>query len=286
MCEQIDSAIAWGAARCAEFSDTAKLDAEILLAHCINKPRSYLYSWPEQAIAGKVWQHYQELIAKRIEPTPVAYLSGQREFFSLNFKTTAVALVPRPETELLVETLLDLCPNHADVDLLELGTGTGVIAICLKLNRPDINMVATDISADCLGLARQNAALHAVDIEWIESDWFSAIDNSRRYNMILSNPPYIAATDPYLKQGDLRAEPLAALTPGKTGLEALQIIIASAPGYLKPRGYLLLEHGFDQQADVAQMMREQGFAEIICRTDINDLPRLSMGRLIEHPGPG
>lgn len=279
MCEQIDSAIAWGAARCAACSDTAKLDAELLLAHCLDKPRSYLYSWPEQAVAGEVWQHYEALIDKRIEPTPIAYLVGQREFFSLDFKTTAVALVPRPETEVLVETFLDLCPNHSDVDLLELGTGTGVIAICLKLNRPDLNIVATDISGDCLGLARQNAALHAVDIEWIESDWFSAIDNSRRYNMILSNPPYIAATDPCLKQGDLRAEPLAALTPGKSGLEALQLITASAPGYLKPRGYLLLEHGFDQQADVARMMREQGFADIICRTDINDLPRLSMGRL-------
>ncbi|MEE8365422.1 MAG: peptide chain release factor N(5)-glutamine methyltransferase [Gammaproteobacteria bacterium] len=279
MCEQIHSAIAWGAARCAKFSDTAKLDAQLLLAHCIDKPRSYLYSWPEQAIPDDAWQHYQALIDKRIEPTPVAYLLGQREFFSLNFKTTKVALVPRPETEILVETFLDLCPNRIEVDLLELGTGTGVIAICLKLNRPDINMVATDISADCLSLARHNAALHAVDIEWVESDWFSAINNARRYNMILSNPPYIAATDPCLKQGDLRAEPLAALTPGKTGLEALQLITASAPGYLKPQGYLLLEHGFDQQADVAQMMREQGFAEIICRTDINDLPRLSMGRI-------
>ncbi|MCH8176802.1 MAG: peptide chain release factor N(5)-glutamine methyltransferase [Proteobacteria bacterium] len=279
MCEQIDSAIAWGAARCAKFSDTAKLDAELLLAHCIDKPRSYLYSWPEQAVPDDAWQHYQALIDKRIEPTPVAYLLGQREFFSLNFKTTKVALVPRPETEILVETFLDLCPNRFEVDLLELGTGTGIIAICLKLNRPDINMVATDISADLLSLARHNAALHAVDIEWVESDWYSAIDTARRYNMILSNPPYIAATDPCLKQGDLRAEPLAALTPGKTGLEALQLIIASAPGYLKPQGYLLLEHGFDQQADVAQMMREQGFAEIICRTDINDLPRLSMGRI-------
>ncbi|MFV2030881.1 MAG: peptide chain release factor N(5)-glutamine methyltransferase [Gammaproteobacteria bacterium] len=278
MSEQIDSAIAWGAARCAKISDSAKLDAELLLAHCIDKPRSYLYSWPEQTIPGIAWRRFQALIDKRMEPTPIAYLLGQREFFSLNFKTTAVAIVPRPETELLVETALDLCPNRANVDLLELGTGAGIIAISLKLNHPEINVAATDLSADCLDLARQNAILHGVNIEWIESDWFSAIDGARRYDIIVSNPPYIAATDPCLKQGDLRAEPRDALSPGKTGLEALQHIIAAAPDFLTPQGYLLLEHGFDQQENVARMMREQRFAGISCRTDINGLPRLSIGQ--------
>ncbi len=286
MSEQIDAAIAWGAARCAKCSDTAKLDAEVLLAYCIDKPRSFLYSWPGQAIPDDAWRHYQELVDKRVEPTPIAYLLGQREFFSLNFRTTAVALVPRPETEMLVEATLDLYPKHSAIDMLELGTGTGAIAISLKLNRPDINIVATDISADCLELARQNATLHGVAIKWILSDWFSAIDNTRRYDIILSNPPYIAATDPCLNQGDLRAEPLAALSPGKTGLEALQLIIASAPDYLKFRGYLLLEHGFEQQAAVGQMMREQGFSEITCRADLSGLPRLSMGRINRNPGPG
>ncbi|TDJ30774.1 MAG: peptide chain release factor N(5)-glutamine methyltransferase [Gammaproteobacteria bacterium] len=281
MSEQIDSAIAWGSARCSEASDTPKLDAELLLAHCIHKPRSYLYSWPEQLVPAKAWQRYQILVGKRIEPTPIAYLLGQREFFSLNFKTTSIALVPRPETELLVETCLELCPSRAGVELLELGTGTGVIAISLKVNRPDINLIATDISTGCLDLARINASDHGVAIEWIESDWFSAIDNSSLFDMILSNPPYIAATDPCLMRGDLRAEPLSALSPGENGLEALQQLIVSAPAYLKTPGYLILEHGFDQQTDVARMMREQQFTEITCQTDLNGLPRLSIGRFTE-----
>lgn len=279
MSEQIYSAIAWATARCAEFSDSAKLDAELLLAHCLDKPRSYLYSWPEQALAEKIWRRYQGLVDKRIEPTPVAYLLGKREFYSLNFITTSVALIPRPETELLVETCLELCPNWNRADVLELGTGTGAIAISLKVNRPDINLLATDISNDCLELARNNAIVHGAEINWIESDWFSAIDNTRQFDMILSNPPYIAASDACLTRGDLRAEPRAALTPGKSGLEALQQIIKLAPDYLTPQGYLLLEHSFDQQAQVDQMMQKQGFTEITCRTDLNDLPRLSMGRL-------
>lgn len=279
MSEHIDSAIAWGIARCMEASDTPKLDAELLLAHCINKPRSYLYSWPEQAVPIDVWLRYQELVDKRIKPTPIAYLVGQREFFSLDFKTTAVALVPRPETELLVETCLDLCLGRDGLEILELGTGTGIIAISLKVSRPDINLLATDVSTDCLNLAQMNASSHRAQIEWVESDWFSAIDNSRLFDMILSNPPYIAAADPCLMQGDLTAEPLSALSPGKNGLEALQHLIVSAPGYLKPQGYLLLEHGFDQQAAVARMMQEQGFTGITCQTDLNDLPRLSIGRI-------
>jgi len=277
MSEQIDSAIEWGRARCTDISDTPKLDAELLLAHSIGKTRSYLYSWPEQQLTRNDWQQFQSLITRRLEPTPVAYLLGEREFFSLSLKTSAAALVPRPETELLVETTLAVCSYQPGADLLELGTGTGAIAIALKVECPTIKITATDTSSLCLDLAQLNAHRHALSIDWIQSDWFAKID--RRFDLIVSNPPYISATDPALEQGDLPAEPRIALSPGPTGLEALEVIIAESPNYLKPGGYLLLEHGFDQESEVARLMREHGFIDIDCKPDLNGLPRVSLGQL-------
>jgi release factor glutamine methyltransferase len=142
-----------------------------------------------------------------------------------------------------------------------------------------MNIVATDIRADCLDIARQNAIHHAVTIDWIQSDWYSQIESSRKFEMIVSNPPYIPAMHPCLESGDLRAEPRDALSPGKTGLEALQKIIAQAPAYLKPGGYLLLEHGFDQQAEVANLMQAQNFFDISCKPDLNRLPRVSLAHI-------
>ena len=277
MSEQINSAIEWGQARCAGISDTPRLDAELLLAHCIGKTRSYLYSWPKRQLAHNDWQQFQSLITRRLEPTPVAYLLGEREFFSLSLKTSPAALVPRPETELLVETTLAVCLHQPGADLLELGTGTGAIAIALKVECPAISIVATDISSHCLQLAQLNADRHKLTIDWIRSDWFTQID--RRFDLIVSNPPYISATDTALEQGDLPAEPIAALSPGPTGLEALEVIIAESPNYLNPGGYLLLEHGYDQQHEVAGLMREHGFININCKLDLNGLPRVSLGQL-------
>ncbi len=262
--------------RCSTVSDTPKLDAEILLAHCLGKPRSYLYSWPEKHLQSEEWYHFQTLVEKRIEPTPIAYLLGEREFYSLTLKTSPATLIPRPETELLVEAAIEVCRNESFTNLLELGTGTGAIAIALKLDRPEMNIVATDISTDCLDIARQNANAHAVTIDWVESDWFSQIKATRKFDIIVSNPPYIAAADPCLETGDLRAEPLSALTPGESGLEALCNIIANAPAHLNPGGYLLLEHGFDQQEEVAELMRLHGFSDIVCKLDLNHLPRVSL----------
>ena len=263
-------------------SDSTTLDAEVLLAHCIGKSRSYLYTWPEQALSDEHWEAYQALITQRLMPTPIAYLLGEREFFSLDFKTTAVALIPRSDTELLVEATLERCPKNSPFKILELGTGTGAIAITLKIHQPSntVTVTATDISPQCLELAKQNAVRHKVDIGWILSDWFSAIEMSERYDMIVSNPPYIAQGDFYLTQGDLSAEPLLALSPGPTGMESLQQIISIAPGYLKPNGYLLLEHGYDQEVAVAILLKSNGFTNISCQYDINNLPRISIGQCI------
>jgi len=279
MSEKLDSAIEWAIDRCARVSDTPRLDAEILLSYCLGKPRSYLYSWPGQHLESGDWECFQALIDKRVLPTPVAYLLGEREFYSLTLKTSSATLIPRPETETLVETAIDLCPDVSSTSLLELGTGTGAIAIALKLHRPKMSIVATDIRADCLDIARQNAVAHSVTIDWIQSDWYSQIARGRKFETIVSNPPYIPAMHPCLESGDLRAEPRDALSPGETGLEALQRIIADAPTYLKPGGYLLLEHGFDQQAEVANLMQAQNFFDISCKLDLNRLPRVSLAHI-------
>jgi release factor glutamine methyltransferase len=275
---ELSNALDWARQQIGSSSESAALDAEVLLAHCIGKSRSYLYTWPDQALSVSLWEAYQSLIAQRLIPTPVAYLLGEREFFSLDFKTTAAALIPRSDTELLVEAALERCPLTSSFRILELGTGTGAIAVTLKVHRPAATIVATDISPQCLALAGQNATRHQVDISWVESDWFSAVEALEPFDMIVSNPPYIAQNDVYLTQGDLPAEPLLALSSGRTGLESLQQIIADAPDYLKPGGHLLLEHGYDQESAVTRLLKAQGFVDVICQYDINNLPRISMGR--------
>jgi len=274
---QICDALKWARHEIGSVSDSPALDAELLLAHCIEKSRSYLYTWPEQILTDSNWASYQSLISQRLIPTPVAYLLGEREFFSLDFKSTAAALIPRSDTELLVEAALALCPEKSTFSILELGTGA--IAITLKVHRADATIVATDISSQCLALAAQNASRHQVDINWILSDWFNAIDSTDKFDMIVSNPPYIAENNAYLSQGDLPAEPLLALTSGPTGLESLQQIIANAPEYLKSGGHLLLEHGYDQETDVNNLLKSQGFERVSCQYDVNNLPRVSVGQL-------
>ena len=283
MSEEIDSAIRWGRERIERCSDSARLDAELLLAHCLGKSRSYLYSWPQEALSETCWQQFKNLVARRIEPTPIAYLLGSREFYSLEFSTQSQALVPRPETELLVDLALQQVPLEEPVRICDLGTGSGIIAITLKTQRPLAEVYATDVDPACLELARENALRHQVDIEWIESDWYSNLPNQAGFDLIVSNPPYIAADHPFLTQGDLPAEPQLALTPGVTGLEALQKIIPGAHQYLKDGGYLMLEHGYDQQASVARLLIENGFEEVRCEYDLNNLPRTSIAKRVENP---
>lgn len=279
MSEQIDTAIRWATRQIEVCSESARLDAELLLAHCLDKPRSYLYSWPEKALSDSCWQRFQQLVRQRLQPTPVAYLLGIREFYSMEYATTPAALVPRPETELLVELALELIPVDAPLRICDLGTGTGIIAITLKKQRPQSSVCATDVDSGCLSLARENAQRHSVKIEFIESNWYQDLDSGRRFDMIVSNPPYVAANHPFLAQGDLPAEPQIALTPGTSGLEALEIIIGSAPDHLEPGGILILEHGYDQEAAVARLLRSHGFTEPRCESDHNGLPRTTIAHL-------
>ena len=280
---RIDQALHWARAEIEPCSDSARLDAELLLAHCVDKPRSYLYGHPEALLDIACWQLFQKLVALRLKPTPIAYLLGTREFYSRSFYTGPQALVPRPETELLVDLALQQLPPQQAMKICDLGTGTGIIAITLKKERPMAEVYATDVDAACLELARQNASQHAVAIEWIKSDWYRGLPSALKFDLIASNPPYIAAEHPFLAQGDLPAEPSLALTPGNTGLEALQKIIAGAHQYLVNGGYLLLEHGYDQQAAVAELLHANAFMDIRCEFDLNDLPRVSIAKRVENP---
>ncbi len=283
MSERIGSAIAWACGQIRPVSESAKLDAELLLAHCLDKPRSYVYSWPEHRLSNDCWQQYRALIQRRQKPTPIAYLLGKREFYSLEFMTSAVALVPRPETELLVETALSLIPLNQPFRVLELGTGSGIIAVTLKHQRPLANVVATDLDQACLALAESNASQHGVDIDWHQSDWYVALKDLEPFDLIVSNPPYIAASHPFLQLGDLPAEPKLALTPGETGMEALDKIIAGAPEMLLYGGLLMVEHGFDQQVAVSQSMQKHAFQNVVCEFDFNQLPRVSFAQRIVKP---
>ena len=284
MSEQIDNAIQWATDLIWNCSESARLDAELLLAHCLDKPRSYLYTWPQQNLSESCWHDYRAIVHKRLEPTPVAYLLGSREFYSMQYSTNVDALIPRPETELLVELALASIDPGSKSRVIDLGTGTGIIAITLKSLRPGIEMLATDIDAACLDLAQKNAAQHAVAIEFIQSDWYQSLALGK-FDTIVSNPPYIAASHPFLEQGDLPAEPRLALTPGQTGLESLQQIIAQAPVYLNNAGKIMLEHGYDQQTAVADLLKAHGFGETQCHFDFNDLPRVTSAKLIEKPNP-
>ncbi len=279
MSEQIDTAIRWAAKQLESCSESPRLDAELLLAHCLDKPRSHLYAWPQQTLTEACWQRFQALVQQRLLPTPIAYLLGRREFFSMEYATTPAALVPRTETELLVELALREIPQDRALRICDLGTGSGIIAITIKKQRPLTSFWATDVDPACLALARENALRHEVEIEFIESDWYQSLPAGLRFDLILSNPPYVAADHPFLVQGDLPAEPAIALSPGASGLEALEIIISRAPDYLEPDGMLIVEHGYDQEAAVAALLRAAGFEQIRCESDLNDLPRTSIARL-------
>lgn len=282
MTKRIDSALRWAAEQMGARSESPRLDAELLLAHCIDRPRSYLYSWPEQLLDHACWTRYRELVRRRLRPTPVAYLLGNREFYALEFTTQPVALVPRPETELLIDKALELIPAEAPFSVLDLGTGTGNIAITLKKNRPLARICATDVDPRCVELARENAARHDVNIDLFVSNWYDDLPDMPRFDLIVANPPYIAANHPFIEQGDLPAEPRLALTPGESGLEALEVIIRGAPERMSPTGYVIVEHGYDQQAGVAKLFRDNGFDDIICSFDLNDLPRTTRARLVEN----
>ncbi len=256
-------------------SESPRLDAEILLSTILGLPRAALIARADEALGIEQQRAYANLIRQRADGTPVAYLTGRREFWSLPLRVSPAVLIPRPETESLVEHALSLLPRDAACAVLDLGTGSGAIALSLAHERPRWMITAVDLSAAALEVAAQNAqALQLPRIEWRQGSWFDAVPGER-FHLIAANPPYVAAHDPAL--ASLCAEPLMALTAGPTGLEALSAIIERAPQHLHPRGWLALEHGLTQAQAVAQMLDRHGFSSIRTFPDFSGRPRVTLG---------
>jgi release factor glutamine methyltransferase len=258
-------------------SPTPRLDAELLLAHVLGTSRSYLHTWPERELDAPQLERYQAAIVRRQAGEPVAYILGQQGFWSLELEVAAHTLIPRPDTELLVETVLALLPATPTA-LLDLGTGTGAIALALASERPAWRLTGVDRVPEAVALAERNRArLKLSNANFAESHWFSALVG-QRFQLIVSNPPYIAADDRHLAEGDVRFEPSSALVAGADGLDDIRLIIQQAPGYLEAGGWLLLEHGFDQAAAVRELLSARGFSAVESWRDLGGHERISLGR--------
>ncbi|MEE9355223.1 MAG: peptide chain release factor N(5)-glutamine methyltransferase [Methylococcaceae bacterium] len=243
-------------------AENPRLEAEILLTLTINKPRSFLKAWPEKKLSDQQNKYLSSLISKRKLGTPIAYLTGQKEFWSIPLTVNDHVLIPRSETELLIEVALSIIPPKATWQVADLGTGSGAIAISLAKERPELNITATDISHIALEVASKN--VKKMDITSIElqlSHWFSNL-GQKQFDIILSNPPYIRAGDPHLNQGDLRFEPLSALISGPDGLQDLSQIGHDARQHLAQGGFLIMEHGYDQADSLGQLLQELGYQNL------------------------
>ncbi len=257
--------------------DDPLLDAQVLLAHALGRDRSWLYAWPEHEPSSECRADFERLVLARAEGTPIAYLTGEREFWSLPLRVDTQTLIPRPETEQLVEIALsnDL-PGGARI--LDLGTGSGAIALAIARERPAWTVTAVDRSPGALAMARENAdRLRLKNVQCLSGNWFDALPASSTYQLILSNPPYIAMDDPHLSQGDVRFEPIAALVSGRDGLDDLRHIIDAAPGYLTGGGWLWLEHGYQQGPAVVALLEARGFMAVGTRNDLAGHARHSGG---------
>lgn len=258
-------------------SDTPRLDAELLLAHVLGKPRSYLFTWPDQSVPEAEVARFSALLARRRSGEPVAYLLGEQGFWTLDLQVSPDTLIPRPDTERLVELALELGPPQPAA-VLDLGTGTGAIALALASERPHWQLTGGDRMPGAVALAEQNRArLGLANVRFLQSDWFAAL-GAARYDLIVSNPPYIAADDPHLTQGDVRFEPASALVSGADGLDDIRHLVETAPGYLQPGGWLLLEHGWQQAAAVCGLLEQRGFAAVQSWEDLGGHQRVSGGQ--------
>ena len=252
------------------------LENRILLCHALGISRVSLITQSERALNGEEAARLGALVQRRLAGEPIAYIVGEREFFGLPFRVGPGVLIPRPDTELIVELSLERLPPRGR--LLDMGTGSGAIAVACAHARRDASVTALDLSEDALAIARANAAANGAQVRFLQSDWFSAI-GEERFELIASNPPYIAAGDEHLSQGDLRFEPVGALTDHADGLSALRIIIDGAPGHLVPDGWLLLEHGYDQAEAVRALLAARGFLDVQSWRDLAGIERVSGGRI-------
>lgn len=273
-------------------SDTPRLDAEVLLAHCLDKPRSYLYTWPDREVAGPEADAYRRLLARRSGGEPIAHLTGTREFWSLRLAVDGSTLIPRPDTERLVEIALACTDAFAassavrPIRVLDLGTGSGAIALALASERPAWRVTGAEREAAALALAERNRrACGLANVGWLRSDWFAAVPNGERFHTVVGNPPYIDAGDAHLGEGDVRFEPRSALVAAEGGLADIRRIAAAASNYLLPRGWLLLEHGAEQGLAVRALLAERNFRDVQTWRDEGHRERVSGGRAPAAPNP-
>ncbi len=251
------------------------VDRRILLCHALGIGRTALITQADRVLTNDEAERVSALIQRRLDGEPVAYITGRREFYGLAFTVAPGVLIPRPETELLVELALARLPPRARV--LDMGTGSGAIAVAIAHARPDAQVTALDVSPAALAIARRNAELNGVAVRWFQSDWFTAVAGET-FDMIVSNPPYIAAGDRHLSEGDLRFEPAGALTDGADGLSALRTIIAGAPAHLAPQGWLLMEHGYDQSDAVQALLTGRSYTDVQSWHDLAGIARVTGGR--------
>lgn len=259
-------------------SPTARLDAELLLAAALGKSRSFLHTWPERIVPSEAALTFADYLQRRRGGEPVAYILGQQGFWKLDLEVAPHTLIPRPDTELLVEAALELLPA-TPASVLDLGTGSGAIALALASECPAWKVTAVDRVLEAVALAERNRQrLHLNNATVLSSHWFSALQG-QRFQLIISNPPYIASADPHLAEGDVRFEPASALVAGIDGLDDLRLIVAQAPDYLEAGGWLMLEHGYDQAEAVRDLLLTRGFEDVHSRTDLGGHQRISLGRL-------
>ncbi len=258
---------------------SARLDAEVLLAYTLDKPRTHLRAWPDHPVADDQTLRYRELIGRRADGEPVAHLTGTREFWSLSLEVTPQTLIPRPETELLVEVALSLIPRGERLAVADLGTGTGAVAAALATERPACSVLATDASPRALAVAARNMARLDLDnVTLREGDWCEALAGER-FALIVSNPPYVPREDPHLRRGDVRFEPPEALCGGDDGLDAIRAIAATAAAHLRPGGALAVEHGHEQGPAVRELFTRNGYRDVRGHQDLSGNDRVVVGLL-------
>ena len=253
-------------------------DGRALLRAALGVDDAHFAAHPEQILTGEQADRFAEWLRRRRAGEPVAYITGEREFYSLAFKVTPAVLIPRPETELLVEFALERVAAAAPADVLDLGTGCGCVAVAIAKHRPRARVTATDVSPKALAIARGNATRHSASVETIESEWLKALAG-RRFDLIVANPPYVAEGDPHLKEGDVRFEPRAALVGGTDGLACIRIIVADSRAHLASGGWLFMEHGHDQAARCRALLQGHGYQDVISRRDLAGIERASGGRV-------
>jgi len=273
----VENAIATGANLLASSSDSAKLDAQVLLLNILQKPRSYLFTWPEKQLTDQQYQAFQHACERRLQGEPVSHITGCREFWSLQLEVNPTTLIPRPDTETLVELALE-CEVPKNAKVLDLGTGTGAIALALGSEMPTWDITAVDRIDDAVALAKRNQQRLAINNVTVEqSNWFSALKN-KKFDLIVTNPPYIEHDDVHLYQGDVRFEPLSALVADDAGMADIKQIITQSRDYLHASGYLLIEHGFEQSAAVRHIFNQMAFINVSTVKDLGNNDRVTFGQ--------